>query len=166
MLSGQDKAEYIQHNSEWRSSRPSPKTFCYSYLHSYSLFSYMSIINLNVKNRLSDMYSLYNLYWIIPWTVLQVWSNSSIRTTWTLSKLPELSVTASIWRDVRNSWIPEFTPALNGVRIARCLVFCVVFCTFLFWPLYCPSYYRFGIKHFFLCTFPTGSLVTGIFLLS
>jgi hypothetical protein len=29
-----------------------------SYLHSYSLFSYMSIINLNVKNRLSDMYSL------------------------------------------------------------------------------------------------------------
>jgi len=27
----------------------------YSYLHSYSLFSYMSIINLNVKNRLNDM---------------------------------------------------------------------------------------------------------------
>jgi hypothetical protein len=32
-------------------------SFC-SYLHSYSLFSYMSIINLNVKNRFNDIYSL------------------------------------------------------------------------------------------------------------
>ena len=29
-----------------------------TYLHSFSLFSYMSIINLNVKNRFYDMYSL------------------------------------------------------------------------------------------------------------
>jgi rRNA maturation protein Rpf1 len=70
MLSGQDKAEYIQQNSERRSStttyteclkyfrklyrRPSPKNL----FTLFSLFNYMSIINLNIKNRFYDMYNL------------------------------------------------------------------------------------------------------------
>ena len=59
--------------------------------------------------------------------------------------------------------LPKHTnspPEFSGVRIARSLVFCVVFSrslfvlvSFVFWPLYCLSFFHLSFDHCIVCPF-------------
>ena len=53
---------------------------------------------------------------------------------------------------LRFSWLPSSSLVFSAVRVAGYLIFCAMFCTslfnlvfFLFWPLYCLSFFDLGI---------------------